>query len=239
MLEKLHEIKENEAHIWFGKITTEALSIQKFHNLLSPDERERAIKFKFAKHRNQFTWCRGLLRYLSGHYLNVLPESILFKYGEYGKPYYDISTTLKFNVSHSGIYGLLGFSLNAELGVDIEEIKPHFNVLEIAQNFFSELEIKTLKKISSERQNEAFYSCWTRKEAFIKAKTQGLTFPLKSFSVSLDSVNSAKLIETKWNIEEKKRWNLYSFKPSEKYIAAICTNKDIIQIHCYNWDILF
>lgn len=235
-LEKLPNLAENEIHIWYGNTALTKDFIPKYYNLLSLDEKEKAKKFRFEKDANQFICCRSLLRILSAHYLNTVPKSINFSYGKYNKPDYNPSKSLKFNVSHSGDYGMIGFALNSEIGVDVEKIKSNFDAFDIAQNFFSELEIKALKNIDIKESKEAFFRCWTRKEGFIKAKSKGLSFPLDAFSVSLDSDSSAELLETKWNHGEKKIWSLYSFKPAEEYISAICVNHHIKKVQYYNWD---
>ena len=164
------------------------------------------------------------------------PEAITFKYGEYGKPIFDFKTNLKFNISHSGDIAILSFVKDFDIGADIEQIKNDFDVLDIATNYFSELEIEALKKVPKKKQAEYFYRCWTRKESFIKAKSQGLSFPLDSFSVSIDSNDRTELLETQWDVNEKNTWKLFAYSPKENYLSAVSVQGKIESVHYYNFD---
>lgn len=231
------EINDNKVHIW--TIITSDISIiehQKYFDLLSKDEKLRTSKFRFAKDRKTYVVARGVLRILSGYYLNENSEEIKFEYEKFGKPKYKNHTNLKFNVSHSGNIIIIGFVKEYELGVDIEYLKRGFDVLDIAENFFSRKEIKALHEIEKEDRIRAFFRCWTRKESFIKAEGRGLLFPLDKFSVTLDNDLEVSLIETHWNENEKDEWSLFSFIPYKDYIAAISV-KGFISDYIYReWE---
>ena len=131
---------------------------------------------------------------------------------------------------------VIGIVLNNDIGIDIEEMKAGFDVLDIASNYFSNLEIESLKKLPAIEQFKGFYKCWTRKESFIKAKAKGLSFPLDSFSVSLDSDEKVQLLETKWDKSEKELWNLFSFSPQENYIGAVSVKGNVQDIKYFNFN---
>ncbi|NAS30807.1 4'-phosphopantetheinyl transferase superfamily protein [Flavobacteriaceae bacterium R38] len=207
-----------------------------YFNLLASDEKEKAGKFYFEKDRRKYIAARGILRTLSGRYLNEDPKQVQFTYGEYGKPAYLQHPNLKFNISHSGEIVVLGFVHNYEFGIDVEFIKSNFDVLDIAQNFFSSKEIAALEKLPETLQNHAFFRCWTRKESFIKAKGSGLSFPLDKFTVSIDSDTEATLLETVWDSSEKKEWNVFSFVPAKGYLAALVARGDVRAVTYKNWD---
>ena len=214
-------LQTNEIHCYFANFNKISKKVENYKAMLSKEEIERADKFKFLIDKNRFIVSRGILRKLSGHYLNQDPREVGFKYGKYGKPMYRDIPNLNFNISHSGNMVVLGFVRDNEIGVDVEKIKTDFDVLEIAQNFFSTREVKSLLNIPIENQYRAFYRCWTRKESFIKAKGSGLSFPLHSFAVSLDSDEKAEFLETNWNLNEKNNWKLFSFVPSHNYVGAL------------------
>ena len=232
-------IQNKEVNIWQINFYVSEKEIAFLYSFLSQDETKKASKFKFKKDRNCSIITRGALRLLSGQYLNLNPKDITFKYGDFGKPYFDLESTLKFNVSHSGNMAIIGFVLNDDIGVDIEEIKTNFDVFEIASNNFSGSEIQSLKKLPSDIQVKGFYRCWTRKESFIKAKAKGLSFPLDSFSVSIDSDDKAGLLETKWDKNEKDLWQLFSFSPQENYLGAVSVKGNIQNIKYYNFNDFF
>ena len=214
------EVDDNNIHIWsipISKIPHEQQ--QEYYSLLSNDEKSKADKFRFPKDHNTYVIARGILRLLSGYYLNTNPKEIEFEYGKFGKPAFRKTSRLKFNVSHSENYILIGFVNDYAFGVDIECIKKSSDVLDLTRNYFSQLEIKSFESFAESDQYDAFFRCWVQKEAFIKAKGTGLSFPLDKFSVSLSEKGG--LLETQWDLNEKDEWNLTLFSPEKNYIAAL------------------
>jgi len=230
------ELTPKIIHTWLVNVDDVLHKIEILNRVISKDEKEKATKFRFKKDQNIFIISRGVLRILSAYYLNMGAKNIVFKYGEYGKPEYDFYSDLKFNISHSGDLIVLSFAKDFDIGVDIEKVKDDFDVLEIASNFFSTLEIETLKKIPKAQQVYYFYRCWTRKEAFIKAKSLGLSFPLDSFSVCISSDKKTELLETKWNNAEKDTWKLFTFSPQQNYIGAISIQSDVKAVDYFNFN---
>ncbi|WJJ95640.1 4'-phosphopantetheinyl transferase family protein [Algibacter luteus] len=238
-VDKNISLDKNEIHIWFINFNIPEKYFTLLNSFLSEDEILKASKFKFEKDKNCSIITRGALRLLSGKYLNLNPQEIEFKYGDFGKPAFNFETPLKFNVSHSGNIAVLGFCLHSDIGVDIEVMKANFDVFDIASNYFSSSEIEALKILPTEEHTKGFYRCWTRKESFIKAKAKGLSFPLDSFSVSIDSDIKAELLETKWDNNEKEFWKLFSFSPQENYIGAVSVKGQIQKVNYFNFKEFF
>ena len=236
LLMVIPKLSKQNIHLWHIDLEYEKNQLQNYYNLLSLEEQKKSNTFKFIKGQNQFIISRGILKILSAAYLNIDIENIVFKYGKYGKPDYAFNSNLKFNISHSGNLAIIGFVRYFDIGADIENIKYKFNILDISNNFFSNLEIESLKKLPTEKQTKGFYRCWTRKESFIKAKAKGLSFPLDSFSVSIDSDEKAELLETKWDKKEKELWKLFSFSPKENYIGAVSVKGKIQSIKNFNFN---
>lgn len=234
-IQDVHVLKPNHAAVWYCTFTKQKEQLPDYFEILSADEKARAGRFKFEKDRFCYIISRGTLRVLLSTYLNKKPENIHFLYNAHGKPYL-AGTGLKFNVSHSADMAVFAFFEGNEVGVDIEYIKNDFNVLELAQNFFSVREIASLEKQPEVSLGDSFFRCWTRKEAFIKADGSGLSFPLDQFSVSLHSDDEAELHETKWNIDEKFQWSLFSFKPADKYIGALAIRAQKANVSYHNLD---
>lgn len=230
-------LPENESHIWYFDIENVSKEIEFYTSFLVSDEVAKANKFKFAKDRAVSILARAALRVLSGRYLNKSPKEIKINYGEYGKPYYEFPTPIDFNLSHSGNYIAIAFARNSKVGVDIEKIKDDFDVVNIAENFFSSDEIQSLKEFSETNRPRAFYRCWTRKESFIKVKGSGLSFPLASFTTSLEE-KYPKLLKTEWDPSEKEEWNLFSFEPSSGYIGALTVDKTIQSVKYFDKTVL-
>lgn len=235
---KLQDLPEKIIHIWYCDFDQNRAQINYYTSLLSKDEKQKADRFKFKKDEDCYIITRGILRLLIASYLRMNAKDLSFKYTSFGKPYLAIKNELKFNVSHSGNMAAFAFFKGQEIGVDIEKVKNDFDVLELAQNFFSQTEIIALENQPKEELPKAFFRCWTRKEAFIKAEGSGLSFPLDKFEVSLDDDFHAELLETQWNSEEKKEWKLFSFVPATGYIAAVAIAKPNAKIIYRNFDFL-
>ncbi|CAM3349006.1 4'-phosphopantetheinyl transferase superfamily protein [Zobellia roscoffensis] len=226
------KLLKSEAHIWNFNVN-DFDALYSYQKLLSPDELERAGKFKFEKDRKTYILARGLLRDLSGRYLGVPPENISFKYSDYGKPHYNQETSLRFNVSHSGELIVLAFVTQGQVGVDVERIKPNFDSAKIAREFFSPDEVSEVLSYPEASLGKAFFNCWTRKESFIKAKGAGLSFDLTSFSVSIHD-DFPQLLRTQWNPKEKDSWKFFSFVPQEGYFSALCVSSEIENVSCFD-----
>ena len=231
-------ISYNSADLWNCTFDLNRTSIPHYLSLLSEHELLKAKKFKFEIDRERFVISRGILRILLGSYLKKNPRKIEFEYTTFGKPFVKNEDNIKFNISHSGNMAVFGFVKHVEIGVDIEKIKDNFDVLQLAQNFFSNSEIETLEKQPKEELQRAFFRCWTRKESFIKAEGSGLSFPLNEFSVTLDNDQNAELLSTDWDSREKLNWNLFSFKRGTQYVGALAVRKKLTGIHYFDWDVM-
>ena len=144
---------------------------------------------------------------LLGRYLAVAPRDIVFTYGEHGKPQLP-GARLWFNLAHSGPEALFAFSSSAEVGIDVEIADQDRTSLRVADRFFSPREVQTLRSLPEPLQPRAFLVCWTRKEAFIKARGDGLTLPLSSFDVTLAPSEPPAVLRTEWSETEPAQWSL-------------------------------
>src|SRR5258708_9618484 len=181
-------LKPGELQVWRILFPTLRGQVDDAYKTLSEDERQRASRFRFEKDRVQSVLTRGALRCLLGRYLSADPREVVFRYGASNKPALAYPATAEnnpfsFNVSHSGDVALIAISRLPAVGIDVEVIRPDFATAEVAQRFFSPLEVKGLLSLQRDEQAEAFFSCWTRKEAYIKAVGDGLSIPLDSFDV--------------------------------------------------------
>ncbi len=157
---------------------------------LSPEEIGRADRYRFARDRERFVLTRGWLRVVLARCIGVTPEQIAFSYpGTNGKPALappHRASALTFNVSHSGDYSLIGLSGGRSIGVDIERVRPMPEYESIAEGYFSPAEARGIATLAEADRLRAFFRCWTRKEAFMKATGEGMGIALDAFTVSLD-----------------------------------------------------
>ena len=225
----------NQVDLWFVDINEHKDRLPHYLSVLNDVEKERASKYRFEKDKNCSIIARGVLRTLLGNYLEKNPKEIKFKLGEFGKPSLNEESNIEFNISHSGNVIVLAFVLNDKIGVDVEHTKRTIEVNSIAKQFFSKEEVTALFSLEESYQKQAFYNCWTRKEAFIKALGSGLSFPLNQFVVSLDSVYNAELIETKWDDKERENWVLKSFEPVKDYIGAFSVKGKVTDVQYWKF----
>jgi 4'-phosphopantetheinyl transferase len=206
-----------EVHVWRMELEQSPDVLQRFRTTLEADELRRASRFHFDRHRNSFVAGRGFLRYVLGRYLDSRPEALRFSYGEYGKPALD--GTLHFNMSHSHGLALLAITEDRQIGVDVEHVRADFATEEIARHFFSHSEVESFNALAKEDQIAAFFRCWTRKEAFIKATGRGLSQPLDAFDVTLAPGVAAELLRVEE--DDASRWSMSDIDAGVDYAAAL------------------
>jgi 4'-phosphopantetheinyl transferase len=195
--------------------------------LLSAEEHERATRYRVERPRKDFILTRGTLRSLAAGYLGTTPRDLSFRYSEYGKPILDGPFDVRFNVSHTDGLALIAFVRTHEIGIDVEKISPKPDVRKLAERFFSLHERHSLEKLSGDELQAAFFRCWTRKEAYIKARGEGLSLPLHQFDVSVAADESRVLLATRPDASEASRWILRDLPTSPGYAAALAVAETV------------
>jgi len=195
-------------------------------DLLDPEERDRAARFVFDRDRRRFIVSHAWTRLALASCLDCAPESLRFYAGPTGKPrLLGTPGDVRFNVSHSGERALVALALGQEVGVDIEQHRP-VDVIELANKFFERSEIKSLERLSQTKRVAAFFRCWTRKEAFVKALGNGLAFPLDGFKVSvLDDHSSQLLCACDAAPEALDCWRIIGLRTDPGYSAALAAGR--------------
>lgn len=235
-----YDIIANKVHVWRVSLEVPPQEQERLYRLLHPEERSRVDRFRFPKDRRHFTVARGVLRLLLGRYLKKEPEQLDFAYNKYGKPALLPALNpegLKFNLSHSGERALYAFALQRELGIDIEWVHRHIGEMDqIARRFFSPHENRALFALPKEQREAAFFNCWTRKEAYIKARGKGLYLPLHEFDVTLAPGEAAKLLATRDDPAYASRWDMQALKPDKDYTAALAVEGSGWELKLWQWE---
>jgi 4'-phosphopantetheinyl transferase len=199
-------------------------------NVLSEDELERAHAFRFERDRRRFVAGRTVLRRLLSGYLRCAPEEVEFLYGPYGKPSVR-EQGLSFNVAHSCACALFAFAPGFDVGIDVELAASSTDHEQIAERFFSPCEVATLRALHNDARPLAFLRCWTRKEAYIKARGEGLQLPLHGFDVAFAPAAPPALLRTAWSSVEPAEWALRDvshFWPGA--VAALAAHVPEVQV---------
>ena len=230
-------LRNDEIHVWRASLGAEGKRLPKFLGLLSADEKRRATRFHFEKDRTRFIAARAFLRMVLGRYVETAPSRLRFRYNSYGKPSIaaaDDGRELSFNLAHSEDLALLGITRGREIGVDVERIRLESAGEEIARQFFSRREVVALDSLPAEQRTEAFFRCWVRKEAYIKAKGEGLSIPLDQFDVSLRPDEPPALLSATTD-EETSDWYMKDLSPGPGYMAALAVKGQNLRLKCWLW----
>lgn len=227
----------DEVHVWRAFLDQEASIVHDMKQILSTGERDRARQFYFEIDRSHYIMARGFLRVILSRYLDIDPSQLRFRYNPYGKPSlaspWD-QERLHFNVSHSDGLALYVVAHGRRVGIDLERIREDVSFELLAKHFFSPLENATLNSFPAEAKNKAFFDCWSRKEAYIKARGEGLTIPLKQFDVSLEPDEPARLLNNRIYPDDVSHWSLQEINPSRGYAAAMAVEGHDWRVTCFD-----
>jgi 4'-phosphopantetheinyl transferase len=215
------ELGELAIDLWPIRISSAEAEVASWQTLLSREEQHRVAGLRFDHLKRSFIVSHGLLRGLLGLYLNIEPAKVQIRYSANGKPYIAKSKWLKFNVSHSNGIVLFAVTRDCEIGVDLEQTRGIPEMLEIAQQFFCPGETSKLRSLPVHQRERAFYQCWTRKEAYIKATGEGLSIPLNSFQVTLGPDDPARFVHIGQDRELARSWTLADVELVGSYTGAL------------------
>lgn len=225
-------------HVWQTQLDVpdalrDALSVA-----LSPEERERASRFLFPAERARFNTGRGVLRHLLGCYLNIAPRDVCFAYSSKGKPRLAPELSgcgLKFNLSHSHGRLLVAVAYGLEVGVDLEWMHGGLDVEEIARRFFSVEEAVELRCLPKALTIEGFFNGWTRKEAYLKARGEGITGMLDQCAVSISPRQPARLLFDRRHPGAEKLWSLCQLDIAREYAGSLAVEGKGFDVRYWEW----
>jgi 4'-phosphopantetheinyl transferase len=230
-------LPDSHVHIWRASLDVAPALLETLCGTLAADERARAARFRFARDRARFIAGRGVLRAILARYLERAPGAITFRYGPSGKPALhdeNGSDDLRFNVSHAGGVALYAMTRGREIGVDIEATRTEIETERIAARFFSPREIATLRSLPPEQRHDAFFRCWTRKEAYVKARGAGITTALDAFDVSLAPDEPAAILAIR-EAGAAGHWSLHHLVPGPGAVGAVAVAGERVQVACWQW----
>ena len=227
------DLKVGEIHVWRAHLNCDEPIVHRLSATLASDEVTRASRFVFQPDRNDFVVTRGALRVLLAKYLKCSPKEIHFNCNPRGKPFLilnDWDRKVQFSISHSHGMALLAFAVELRLGVDVELVLPDFACDDLAPRYFSQEEVLELRALPSSLRTEGFFRCWTRKEAYIKARGEGLQIPLQSFRVSVSPKLAPRL-----DSNDSSMWKLVSLNPGPGYVGALVGEGKRWRLRLWDW----
>lgn len=211
-------MNRNTVHIW--AVDTNYHSVP---NFLSAEEKRRWNGFYFSQDKQTFYQSHNALRLILSQYLSEKPSEIKYEFTPFGKPYLK-NKRLQFNLSHTDTMAVIAVTEDADIGVDIEHVNRKVEFDDLAMRFFCEAEYQKLVQLKPQEKRNAFFNCWTRKEAFIKAVGEGLSYPLNNFEVTFLSNEPAQINHIQRNPDTPNQWTLDS-KNVDDYTIATAVKK--------------
>jgi 4'-phosphopantetheinyl transferase len=224
-LGELPALTSGAVHLWRASLDLAGSELDELYATLDDDERARARRFRADADRNRFVAARGILRALVAGYLGVGARDLVIAYGRWGKPAVAGprgAEWLRFNLSHSGSLAVIAFAAGREVGVDVEPLRTLDDTdLDVAR-LFSSGERAALSALAGRSREEAFLACWTRKEAYVKARGEGLAHPLASFDVLVGPDEPTRLVDPSANAAAgPRRWTITPIAPAVGYVGAV------------------
>lgn len=234
------QLSSGEVHNWSASLDVPPQTAARLYATLTLDERDRSARFRFERDQQRFIVAHGALRDLLARYLRIQPGRIRFVHDVFGKPHLgpEFGNRLRFSLSHSAGLALIAIAADSDVGVDLEYMRAQPDYAEIAQRFFSVTEVEQLTALPSHLYAEAFFSCWTKKEAYLKACGQGLTVPLDDFSVPLTADPAKAPVDVSLastDIGAAKRWSFYTLQPAPRYIGALAIEGSGWRLSQWQW----
>lgn len=208
-----------EAHVWRVRLDE---TLDAGVTALSATEEARAARMKHEPTRLGFRRARAALRRVLGVYAQRDPADLVIAVDPRGKPFIDLPGAPQFNLSHSGALALIAVTRAAPVGVDLEFMRPLPRLADVAARFFASGEVAELMALPEAQRLDAFYACWTRKEAYVKAEGSGLANALAHFEVSLRPDEPAMLKTVRREAAAAKGFTMHAFRPVPDVWAAAC-----------------
>jgi 4'-phosphopantetheinyl transferase len=213
-----------EVHVWTALLDLPQAKVNQLASTLSPEECNRANRFRYELHGNRFIVGRGLLRTILAQYLKIDPVRVQFTYGSHGKPSLaDTKKRLHFNLAHSEDLALIAVTGYGPVGVDVERIRVLDDFNDLVSRFFSSRETAAFRRLAQDQQPVAFFNLWTRKEAWLKA------------TVTFLPGEPARLLRLPDDSETSANWSLLDLAPATGFAAAIAANGRNMRFKCRPW----
>jgi 4'-phosphopantetheinyl transferase len=228
------DLPHGALHVWQLNLERSEEELGALAELLSTDERDRAARFHFARDRHHYIAGRGILRNILARYLDQPARDLVFSYGLRGKPILS-GAPLQFNLAHSGGVAVIALSRDRSVGIDVEQIRVVPSWEGVTNSFFSAMEREAIQSLPSVDRLGAFFTCWTRKEAYLKATGEGIGVPLDSFDVSVIPNSLPRLLRVQDASEETDRWHFHTLPLTSEHIGVAAHDGPIETVQHFQW----
>jgi 4'-phosphopantetheinyl transferase len=224
-----------DVHVWAAELDRPTVEVHRLAASLSADEVIRAVRFRSGRDRGRFIVGRGFLRDVLARYCGAAPGQLEFRYGAHGKPWLPDARGLRFNLSHAGGRALCAVTRGRELGVDIERVRELDGLDGLSASVFSLGELQAWRSLHPRERPAAFFRCWTRKEAFVKAVGEGLSCALTTFDVTSAPGEPPRLLPVMGDRGRAGRFGLHDLEMGEEHVAALAVEGTIERLVWRPW----
>jgi len=221
------DLGASDIHVWKAGLDLSGDAYGQLERTLSPDERDRNGRLRSEPNRLRATASRGLLRHILAGYAGRPAAELRFTYGHAGKPQLAKAASgepLHFNTAHSGDLLLVAVGRASSLGIDVERIRPIVRRQRVARRAFSAEERRQIEALPQDLRDEAFISCWTRKEACVKAIGEGVWSAFGRFEVSVDPGEPAVVRSADGEAAAGADWSLVHLEPAPGFVGALAVH---------------
>lgn len=214
-------LSHHNVHVWTVPTDSPDVALASFEKILSADERHRANRLVHPQRRMSFVLARATLRCILGQYLRIAPEAICFLYGCYGKPALNSSSPIQFNLTYADGLAVIGVATHCSVGIDVERIRDLADLERVAERFFTFPESARISSLPLPARRRAFFHCWTRKEAYLKADGRGLSLAPNSFELEMFSGQTGLSQEPPVTTVDPRLWTVQELPSTPDYSAAL------------------
>jgi 4'-phosphopantetheinyl transferase len=231
------ELRPRELHVWRVELDAPPTATDRLAACLSADERRQWQRFLREADRRHFLVSHSALRIILGQYLDMAPERVEIAVRTGGKPELTLSPDglpLCFNLSHSEGLAMVALALGREVGVDVERVRPFVDMASIIERYFAPAERAAWQALPPEDRCAAFFRCWTRKEAYLKARGIGLAEGLDHFEVPMAAAEPLSLLWTGGPPGSTERYQMYDVSQGPDYAAACVVEREVEAVSVYD-----
>ena len=216
---------KREHHVWLvnpDEISSGS-SLAACLEILSVDEINRQERFHFAADRHRFLVSHALVRHVLSRYTGIAPADLEFSSGEFGRP--EIANPdvpeLRFNLTHTRQLTACIVTLSNDCGIDSELLNPRHKLDGVAKRMFSETEHMELQQLSGQPYLEHFYRCWTLREAYVKARGIGISFPTRKLKFTVNANSVASVVFDSDIDDQANAWQFHFVDTGNDHITAV------------------
>jgi 4'-phosphopantetheinyl transferase len=225
------ELNDDEVHVWgvVPQAVDDAGLLRRYEDVLSADEQAQRRRLRLDRLRHDYLVAHTLVRVSLSRYADVSPEDWTFVRNRHGRP--DIggprgAPPLRFNLSHTGGLVVCAVAMRRAVGVDVEDRSRPLRCMSVAERFFSSVEVDALHALPEAERHSAFFTFWTLKEAYIKARGLGLSMPLEKFSFALDGGEGPAISFAPGLDDDPRRWRFALFRPTQRHVVALAAQRE-------------